>query len=116
MRLFTLFPDLLFLSIFAIALMRLVVAGMFGYSAWKNTSRPGMLSRAFGVAETAVAAAMFVGAWTQAFGALAVILLLISLYKPGLRSWPRSTVALLIVMSLVLTVMGAGAFAFDLPL
>lgn len=111
-----LFPDLLYLTIFAHALMRVVLAGMFGYNAWKNGSKSGLVARVFALFEAAVASALFVGAWTQGFALLAVILLGISLFRPEFRTWPRSTIVLMLVMALALMATGPGALAFDWPL
>ena len=115
MRLFTIVPDLIFLTIFAHALLRLALSGMFAYNAWTNASRPGVALRLFGFLEIVVAAALFVGAWTQAFASLAALLLIVSLARPQFRLWPRSTVALMLVIAIALIATGPGAFAFDLP-
>lgn len=109
-------PDLLFLTIFAHAFIRVVLAGMFTYDAWANVSKSGGAVRTLAIIQIAVAAALFVGAWTQAAAIAASVLLLISLTFPQFRVWPRSTIALMLVMALSLIVTGPGAFAFDYPL
>lgn len=112
----SLLPQILFLGAFAATLIRTVLAFMFAYNAWTNVSKPDIAVRGFAILETAVAAALFVGAWTQAFAIVAVIMLSLSLVLSQFRVWPRSTVALMLVMSITLIVTGPGAFAFDLPL
>jgi len=111
-----LLPQILFLGAFAATLIRVVISLIFAYNAWTNVSKTDMVVRAFALLETAVAAALFVGAWTQAVAIGASIMLLVSLVLPQFRVWPRSTVALMLVMTLTLIVTGPGAFAFDLPL
>lgn len=112
----SLLPQILFLGAFAATLIRLSLAVMFAYNAWTNVSKPNTIVRAFAIAETAVGAALFVGAWTQAFALAGVVLCALSLVRSEFRVWPRSTVALMLVMMLTLVVTGPGAFAFDLPL
>ncbi len=111
-----LLPQILFLGTFAATLIRLTLSVMMAYNAWKNVSKDDIAVRGFSMIEIAVAAALFVGAWTQAVAMIAVLMLAISLALPQFRVWPRSTVALLLVMALTLIVTGPGAFAFDLPL
>lgn len=111
-----LLPEILFLGAFAATLIRTVLAFMFAYNAWHNVSKPGVVMRAFALLEVAVAAALFVGAWTQAVAIAAALMLALSLMMPQFRAWPRSTIALMLVMSITLIVTGPGAFAFDLPL
>lgn len=112
----SLLPQILFLSPFAATVIRLSLAGMLAYNAWKNASRGGADVRVFSVFESAVAAALFLGGWTQAFAILGSVMLALSLKLPQFRVWPRSTVALMLVMMITLIVTGPGAFAFDLPL
>jgi uncharacterized membrane protein YphA (DoxX/SURF4 family) len=112
----SLLPQILFLGAFAATLIRLSLACMLAYSAWTNVSKSTTTARVFAILETAVGAALFVGAWTQAFAILGVVLCAVSLVQPHVRVWPRSTVALMLVMMLTLVVTGPGAFAFDLPL
>ncbi len=115
-RLFALIHEILFLSIFAATFIRIALSVMFAYSSWANISKLDMVARGYALLEIAVAASLFVGAWTQASAIAGVILLVISLLVPRLRVWPRSTVAMMLVMTLTLVVTGPGAFAFDLPL
>ncbi len=111
-----LLPQILFLGAFAATLIRTVLAFMFAYSAWNNVSKQDTSVRAFALLEVAIAAALFVGAWTQAIAIAASVMLALSLLMPQFRMWPRSTIALMLVMSITLIVTGPGAFAFDLPL
>ncbi len=116
LRLFALLPEILFLGAFAATLIRTTLSVMFAYNAWTNVSKSDVAVRGFALIEVAVATALFVGAWTQAVAMLAVLMLVISLVLPQFRVWPRSTVALMLVMAITLIVTGPGAFAFDLPL
>lgn len=111
-----LLPQILFLGAFAATLIRVVVALMMAYDAWQNIARPSLLQRGFAMIEIVLAAMLFVGAWTQAVAIVTAALLAISLFSSQFRVWPRSTVALLLVMTLTLIVTGPGALAFDLPL
>jgi hypothetical protein len=112
----SLLPEVLFLGAFAATLIRISLAVMFAYNAWINVSKEDAAVRTFAIIEIATAAALFIGAWTQAFALAAVLIGVIALVLPQFRVWPRSTVALMIIMALTLVVTGAGAFAFDLPL
>lgn len=112
----SLLPEVLFLGAFAATLIRVSLAIMFAYNAWINVSKGDVAVRAFAIIEIATASALFIGAWTQAFALAAVLIGVIALVLPQFRVWPRSTVALMIIMALTLVVTGAGAFAFDLPL
>lgn len=111
-----LLPQILFLGAFAATLIRITLSVMFAYNAWTNVSKSDTAVRGFAVLEAAVAAAMLVGAWTQAFAIVAAIMLTLSLALSQFRVWPRSTVVLMLVMAITLIVTGPGAFAFDLPL
>ncbi len=111
-----LLPQILFLGAFAASLIRVVLACMFAYNAWNNVSKNDMAVRAFALLEIAIATALLVGAATQAVALAASLLLIVSLLVPQFRVWPRSTVALMLVMTITLIVTGPGAFAFDLPL
>jgi hypothetical protein len=112
----SLLPEILFLGAFSASLIRVVVAIMLAYNAWQSIARPGFLARMLAVVEIVIAAALFVGAWTQVVAIIACVVLVFLMIRPDLRSWPRSTVALLLVMTITLIVTGPGAFAFDLPL
>ena len=112
----SLLPQILFLGAFAATLIRLTLSVMFAIQAWRNASKIGIAPRAFALIEAGIAAALFAGAWTQAAAIVAVVALAISLLAPQFRAWPRSTVAMMLIMSITLIVTGAGAFAFDLPL
>jgi uncharacterized membrane protein YphA (DoxX/SURF4 family) len=72
------------------------------------------------LAELGVGILLFVGAWTQIAAILAALgFAKMSYFSPSMpryASFPRSTYALLIAISLSLLITGAGAFAFDLPL
>ncbi len=111
-----LLPQILFLGTFAATLIRVVLALMFAFNAWSNVSKPDTVVRGYALLEIAVAAALIVGAWTQAVAILGCVMLGIALVFAQFRVWPRSTVVLMFVMALTLVVTGPGAFAFDLPL
>lgn len=114
--LLSLFPQILFLAPFSALAIRLVLAIVLGLSAWSLVKRDGSLPRVWGIAQVAAAAALAAGAWTQAIALAAFLMLSAEFFLPNLRHFPRSTVALAMIMCLALLVTGAGAFAFDLPL
>ena len=115
-RIFALLPQILFLGTFAATLIRTATSVMFASSAWRNVSKTDIVVRGFALLECAVAAALFVGAWTQAVAIVAAAMLAVSLFTPKFRVWPLSTIALMLVMTLSLIVTGPGPFAFDFPL
>jgi uncharacterized membrane protein YphA (DoxX/SURF4 family) len=112
----SLLPQILFLGAFAPLVIRLAVALSLAYSASMNIAKVSSLAKLFAVVEIVLTAAFFVGAWTQAAAIVAVGVLLVNLVYRPLRTLPRSTVLLLIVMTTTLIVTGPGVYAFDLPL
>lgn len=131
----SLFPQLLFLTPAAIALLRVVTGAYVLYVAWHISERRSALSHEkypiIGKApEWLIVPAAFlyaivggllvVGAWTQiaALGAALGMLKLsiLSRSHPSLTVLPVSTYLVLLAVSLALVCTGAGAFAFDLPL
>jgi hypothetical protein len=112
----SLLPELLFLSPFAALLIRVTAAIVFGYAAWKHFSTPGNAVRSVALVEGICAALLFVGAYTQAAALFGVVILAIHGLKSSLRTLPTSTALLLLILCLSLLVLGAGPFAFDLPL
>lgn len=112
----SLFPQFLFLSPFAALVIRVTLAIFFVLAAWRHMSERGALARTVSAFELAIAAALFVGAWTQAVALLGLIGASASLFAPKIRAYPVSTIVLGCVMLATLVVTGAGAFAFDLPL
>ncbi|MCR4325201.1 MAG: hypothetical protein NUV59_00100 [Patescibacteria group bacterium] len=109
-------PQLLFLSPLAAALIRLAIAVVFGYMAWRHVRAPETLFRISGAVEAVVGLALLLGAWTQPMALLGVVLVAGSLLFPRARALPRSALALALVMCATLVMTGAGAFAVDLPL
>jgi len=101
---------------FSALVLRLSMTVFLGTSAWRHLAREGALSRTLSGVEIILAAALFVGAFTQAAALVTAILCAALLVFPRLRAAPRSTVAFALVISLSLLVTGAGAIAFDLPL
>lgn len=112
----SLFPQILFLAPFSALLIRVALAVVFAYAAWKHMSIADMVLRGIGIVEVAVAAALFVGFSTQAASCVAVLLVVTWLLLPSAHVYSRSTMYLALVMSLSLIITGAGALAFDLPL
>lgn len=131
------FPQLLFLSGIGVTLLRITVGVYFLYLAYLVATRRDEFSRisypvvglmpswAMLIASlvSAVLAGMLIaGIWTQVvalFGILMTLKLLVlprRLLAPITASFPRSTAFLLLVLCVSLVVLGAGAFAFDLPL
>lgn len=129
------FPQLLFLTPLAIALLR-VVAGIFVFLiAWQTATRrtemsvvhlpiigcaPAWLIWVAACGFAVVGGLLIIGAWTQVAALLAALgslkLAILSRIYPPYATLSTSTYILLFVISLALTVTGAGIFAFDLPL
>lgn len=112
----SLFPEILFLAPFSAFLIRLAVAGVLAYAAWQHVAAKDLSVRSISFVEAILAAALFVGAWTQATALLALILIGLQWLLPRMRVSPTSTIALALIMCVSILVTGAGALAFDLPL
>ena len=112
----SLFPQLLFLSPFAAFLIRIALAILFGYSAYLRIQDKKTLLKTFGVIDGIIAIALAVGFYTQLAALLGAICTAAWLIKPDWNPYPKSTTALALVMCLCLIILGAGPFAFDLPL
>ena len=110
------FPDVLFLSPFAATIIRVSLAILFAYAAWRHLERTDIASRTLGGFEILAAGFLAAGAWTQPGALLGVIISAIWYFQPSSRIFVLSTTLLAIVMSFSLILMGPGAFAFDLPL
>ncbi len=113
---FSVFPELLWLTPLTFVLIRLSVALMFGYAAWKHVFHGAPWLRALGILELVVAAGIFVGAWTQVAAAVGALTLIVWLFVGKMRPFTRIETLLALVMCASLVVTGAGLFAFDLPL
>lgn len=109
-------PEYLFLAPFSYLALRLIVAGVLGWSAWLHASGGKGWVRPFAIVEVFVLGFIMGGAWTQAAGIAGVFILFADLAVARLRVLPRSTVAIACILSACLVVTGAGPFAFDLPL
>lgn len=112
----TYFSELLYLSPYTPFLLRLAVAIVLAYCAWKHSAMSGVLRRLFGLVEILVAVLIAVGAWTQIAAVLGFCIVLIWLAFPSTRSIPLSTGLLVMVMTVCIFISGAGHLAFDLPL
>jgi hypothetical protein len=112
----SLFPQLLFLSPFAAFLIRLALTAVFAYSAWKRIPSENMLMKIFGGIDAIIALALLVGFYTQLAASIGLVCTAVWLIKSEWNPYPKSTTALALVMCLSILVMGAGPFAFDLPL
>jgi hypothetical protein len=112
----SLFPELLFLSPFAAFLIRIALAGVFGYSALSRIRSGNALLKVFGVIDTLLAVAFLLGLSTQLAAAIGMVCTAAWLVRPDWNPYPKSTAALALVMCASLLVLGAGPFAFDLPL
>ena len=131
----SIFPQLLFLTPLAIALLR-VVAGVYIVTiAWATLGRRRTMSQTSlplvghapewlivfaSVIFGAVGTLLIAGAWTQAAALVAALgslkLAIISRLYPSFASISTNTCVLLFFICLALIFTGAGAFAFDLPL
>lgn len=110
------FPELLFLSPLAPALVRLSLAVVLGYAAWRHAGRAGGIPRALAAAEACAALLLFLGAWTQPAGVLVAAIAAAWFFHPASRVYEPATMLLVAVLGFTLLITGAGAFAFDLPL
>lgn len=112
----SLFPQILFLAPFSALLIRLTLAFLFGYTAWKHLAAPEWLPRVLGIIEVAVAAALVIGVGAQLAALIALIVALVWVFFPQTKRIARSAALIALVLCLSLIVTGAGAIAFDLPL
>jgi hypothetical protein len=112
----SLFPELLFLAPFAAFVIRVVAGFLIGLIAYRHVVQPSNALRVLGIIEGIIAVLLVAGAYTQAAALAGAISLAVHLAFPAYRVLPRSTLALLLIMSLSLVITGAGPFAFDLPL
>lgn len=111
---FSLFPEILFLTTFSAFLIRLTLAVILAFEAWRHMKNGGG-GTYLAVLQTALAGTLAFGAWTQA-SALATFALITVLLVRRQRFLPLSTLLVALVLCASLVVTGAGAFAFDLPL
>lgn len=112
----SLFPELLFLAPLAAFLMRLSLAVVFGWSAWLRFGSNNTLLKGFATIDALLAIALLLGAYTQLAALVGLLCTVAWLLRPMWNPYPRSTTALALVMCLSILVLGAGPFAFDLPL
>ncbi|TSC63196.1 MAG: hypothetical protein Athens041674_303 [Parcubacteria group bacterium Athens0416_74] len=112
----SIFPEILFLAPFAALALRLSLTVVLLITAWAHVSRPETLPRVWALAEAAAAVSLLVGAWTQPVALFAAAWLFASMFFHGMRIFPKSTIALALIIALSLVVTGPGAFALDLPL
>ncbi len=112
----SLFPEILFLAPLSAFLLRIALACVLGYAAWKHFPHEDSFVRIFSIIEITIAGALIAGAWTQGVALAALVALAIHFAVPRLRTVSLGTALLSLVISLSLIVTGAGAFAFDLPL
>ncbi len=128
------FPELLVYQLLAPTLLRMAVALVFAYLAYRHFEHRESISKTrFPVVgqgawivwlsiiiEAAVAVALFFGYYTQVaaiLGAIGAIKHIVWRGKfPNFFWLTRSAAFLLLVICLSLLLTGAGAFAFDLPL
>lgn len=109
----SLFPELLFLSLFAPLLFRITLSIVFALASW-NRFKHGAL--VLSVIEALAASLLILGAWTQAAALGAFVLLVFYLYAPRYAPYARSTILIALPVAFSLLITGAGALAFDLPL
>ena len=112
----SLFPELLFLSPFAAFLIRLSLSAVFCYSAYLRIPHAKTLIKVFGVIDGLIAIALLVGFFTQLAALIGAICTIAWLARNDWNPYPKSTTALALIMCLCILVLGAGPFAFDLPL
>ena len=112
----SLFPDLLTLSWFSAALVRMTLAGVLLTAAWKHSSSKDFVLRGLGILEFALVLLLIAGAWVQAVALISLFVLGSWYMKSNLRPLPLSTILLAAALALSLLMTGAGPFAFDMPL
>jgi hypothetical protein len=112
----SIFPELLFLAPLAAFVIRIATGITTGLIAYRHIFTPAATVRTLGVIEGVIAALLLAGAYTQIAALFGAIAITVALSVPHYRTLPRSTLALLVVMTLTLIMTGAGPFAFDLPL
>jgi hypothetical protein len=116
MAMLSLFPQLLFLSPLAFTLIRIALSILLIYEGARLVSGADVGRRMSSVIHFAIGIALFLGIGTQLAALCSAILWATVYFARSWTKYPRSTVALAVVMSVALVVSGAGAFAFDLPL
>lgn len=112
----SLFPQLLFLSFYAAFLIRVALAVVFAYSAYVRIPHAQTMLKVFGVIDGVIALALLVGFYTQLAALLGALCTIAWLVRADWNPYPKTTTTLALVMCLSLLVLGAGPFAFDLPL
>jgi len=112
----SLFPELLFLAPFSAFLIRIAVAVTLALIARQHFALRDTHSVALGALEAVLALMILIGLYTQAAALTALILALVSIFSPAIRTAPRGTLALVAIMCLTLLLTGPGPLAFDLPL
>ena len=112
----SIFPELLFLAPFSALLIRVALALVFGYCAWRHIANADNSVRAFGAAEGAMAVTLFLGAWTQPAAIVSMFIIGSWFALPRLRAVALGPALLSFMLGLSLVIMGAGPLAFDLPL
>ena len=80
---------------------------------WAHISRPETTPRLLGGVEALTAAAILVGAWTQAAALVGACVIALWFAFPTTRTVALGTTALAFIMCLSLIVTGAGALAID---
>jgi hypothetical protein len=124
---FSMFPSLFTFSFFAPTLLRIVASLAFLFFAYRlarhTRMHPGSgtpFTWYIILAEIVVGGSLFVGLYTQIGAILGVLLSFKLMYfvsrKKYIAPYDYLTYALLVAICLSLLLLGAGAFAFDLPL
>ena len=116
MQMLSVFHEILFLAPFAAFLIRIALAILLGYCAWKHLENNNKAGRALGFVEGITATALALGAWTQPAAIAGMFIIGAWFALPRLRAVALGTAFLAFVMCLSLLLTGAGLLAFDLPL
>lgn len=120
----SLFPELLFLSPLAAFLIRISVAIMCALALYYQYQKRAELSPTLAMISFPVHALLAVflaiGLYTQAAALVAALSALVGIFPPAIVRpfivFPKSAIALFIIMAFTLVLTGPGPFAFDLPL
>ncbi len=115
MHLFSVFPEIFFLSAFAALFIRVAVGLVLVYCAWDHFKDSASLPRVIGVVELISGALLIAGAWTQVAAIVGGIVLVLYMTQIVRRPIALGTTLLALVMCVTLLVTGAGPLAIDFP-
>lgn len=114
------FPILLSYQGFAPLLLRLTLAGIYIYWAYKNIKGAEKKNIGMGIVEGLIGISLFIGFLTQISALISIIILIARLFKKiQAKAFLTDGVnyyLILLIISISILISGAGFIAFDLPL